>query len=167
MFEVPTTPAVVVTVTEAEVWPAGIVRVAGTPAMDGLWLLSVTTMSEAAVAFTLTVNVVVFPLVTVVLPRATAVMCRCTTSMVAALVTVPRVARIKPAETGRAPPAMVNCAEVAPSGIVTVDGRVSRLVLELRVMTEPPAGAGLETVTVPTVEVEARMVVFWMVKLAR
>ena len=50
-------------------------------------------------------------------------------------------------------PRMLNVAEVAPLGMVTVDGMLTfEDGLALRLSTAPPGGAGTVTVTVPVVE---------------
>jgi hypothetical protein len=47
------------------------------------------------------------------------------------------------------PPLMVNVADVAPAGIVTVEGTETAVELDDSKTTMPPLGAAAENVTVP------------------
>jgi hypothetical protein len=150
-----TVPAVTVNV--AEVAPFGTVTLAGIPASVPFELESETTAPpDGAAAVSVTVAVPDCPL-TIVL-GVTATLLRDGGGLLAGagLMVSPNVSlmpesdavKLTKVELNTVPALTVNVVEVAPWGIVTLDGTLALAGDELRAMVAPPLGAGDDMVTV-------------------
>jgi hypothetical protein len=142
---------VVVMLKCAEVAPAGIVTLAGTTA-DALELLNVTTApapTAGPVKYTVFVDGGTPPANTAGDKASDDTAIGFTVS-VDVLVTPPNAAeRVALVRVATMPVAMLNCAEVAPAGIVTLAGTTADALELVNVTVAPFAGAGSVRYTVP------------------